>query len=383
MAKEKGGDAWAELLRTNPKVAESIALVVPQEMDKLFGEDEAAMIAEARANVTRLSDLASGAPKTGAGHMDRDQQAEWLRCALSRMNGFHTDPKADLDAEGVITQALTPIVDSAGGYTSPDDFWGEVEKKAEEPAVVWPLLTKRATKRRTVKKAEVTSYVTVNKGAAANVNAATTATEITETVPIFDEMQWDLEDFDARMPIKLDLLEESAVDIYQELIDLCADGYAIEREREPIVGTGHAFLRPLGLLDAAAGITTVPVGAAPTLAKILDFCSEIPQRYRSRAKLLMGGDTLFATVAQLAENVRAAEFLVGKIPEMLESAYVTEGKILGGDFSRYVVYQIRMFQIISSIAAERKTREVVVTECWTGRPTQTDAFRIATSVTYD
>ena len=80
--------------------------------------------------------------------------------------------------------------------------------------------------------------------------------------------------------------------------------------------------------------------------------------------------------------VRSAQYLAGLLPEMLESEYVAEGKIIGGDFSRYHVKYIRLLQVVTSIAAERKTQEIVVTETWTGKVVQTDAFRIATGITY-
>jgi len=371
----------------NPKVVEALAKIIPEEYSKLFGQELQVAIGQARTQIGRKAAVGAAAQRTGADAprlvMDHEQCADWLRCALSRLIGQPVMPNERLDADGVITQALTPTTDAAGGYLSPDEFVEEVEKREVEPQIIWPILTKRQTKRRTVIKAEVTSYITVNKGADANVNAAATATEITETVPVFSELEWNAEDSDARMPIKLDLLEESPINVYEELLALCADAFSIEHERQPLAGTGHANKQALGLLDSGAGITTVPISAAPTVANVLDFCAAIPQRYRNRARIVMGGDTLYAVIEELATNVRSAQFLVGKIPEMLESAHVTEGKILGGDFSRYVVYFIRLFQIITSIAAERKTREVVVTEAWTGQPTITDAFRIGTGVEYD
>jgi len=372
---------------SNPKVIEALARIIPQEHAKLFGAELAERIERARQTVDRTAAalaVAGGVGVTPDATMSHEQSAEWLRVTLQRMSGnYAVRPDAKLDEGGLVTQSLTPTTASAGAAMLPDEFVGEVEKQADEPAVIWPLLTKRATKSRTVKKPEITAYVTINKGPDAEVNSATTATEIVETVPTFDSLEWNLEDFDARMPVKLDLLEESPIDVYNELIALCADSFSIEHEREPLIGTGHTNERPLGLLAAAAGITTVAVSAAPTVGKVLDFASQIPLRYRRKAKIAMGSDTLYAVIATLAENVRAAQFLVGKLPEMIESEWVTEGKMLGGDFGRYVVYHIRLLQIISSIAAERKTREIVVTECWTGQPTITDAFRIGTDVSYD
>ena len=378
----------AATIMANPQVLEALARIVPAEHAKLFGAELADRMKEARATVDRRAAAAASAPAPDAGQsrlkLDREQSAEWFRCALFRLVGRpDVTPDSRLDADGLITQALTPTTGSAGGYLMPEDFVAEVEKKANEPAIVWPLLTKRPTKSRTVKKPEVTSYVTPNKGTAANVNSATTATAITATEPVFSQLEWNLEDFDARMPLKLDLIEESPINIYQELLDLCADGYAVYHENLPMVGRGHAtYQEPLGLLDSTAGITEVAISATPSVANILNFAKNIPQRYRARATMFMGAETISAVIAALAENVRAPQFLIDHIPPMKESEHVTEGKILGGDFSRYVVYHIRLLQVITSIAAERKTQEIVVTETWTGQPTIVDAFRIGTAVTY-
>jgi len=369
----------------SPQTVAALAKIVPDETLRLFDADLRQAIANAKADVNRTQAAlaVAAAPATGAGAiMDAEQSAEWLRCALGHMHGRMIPPREGLDADGLITQALNPVTGASGGYLMPEAFVAEVEKKALEPVVIWPLLTHRKTKSRTVKKPEVTAYPSVNKGTAAKVNSATTSDEIAETVPTFDELEWNLEDFDARMPIKLDLIEESPIDVYQELVALVADAYSIEHEREPLTGTGHANKRPLGIMDAATGITTIAIGAVPTVAVLLDFCAQIPLRYRRQAKLAMGSQTIYAVVAQLAANVNAAEFLLGRIPPMVESEHVEEGKILGGDFNRYVVYAIRLLQIVSSIVAERKTQEVVVTETWTGLVTQTDAFRIGTTVTY-
>ena len=368
-------------------LANLVKSMAAEEVVSLFGATLGEKIVKARKDVDRSDAIKSAVDAVAPAKpqdLSLEQKAEIFRCKMFRAVGRPdlAVPDAKLDADGIITQALTPTTGTAGAYTIGEDFRAELEKKPGVPQIIWPRIKKTPATSRTVKKPRVTTYITVNRGSSANVNSATTATEITETVPVFGQLEWNLEDFDARMPIKLDLLEESPIDVYQELIDLCRDAFDVEHERMPLIGQGHNHEEPEGLLMGVSGITTVAISAAPTVSNILDFASEIPARYRGNAVLVMNSDTLFAVAAVLAQNVRAAQYLVGKLPEMLESEYVVEGKILGGDLSRYEVQYIRLFQVVSSIAAERKTQEVVVTESWTGKAVQTDAFRIATGVTY-
>lgn len=374
--------------QTVERLAQISACIAKDEVAKMFGADLGAALLKAREVVaSREAAVAAAASvplgRTGLPVLDAEQSAEYIRCAFMRMLGrpMHA-PNPKLDSDGRITQALTSSTDSAGGYLVPDDFIAELEKRAAQQVTVWPLLRKRPTSRLTVVKPEVTTYITVNKGTSANMNSATTATEITVTEPVFDTITWTMRDFDARMPLKLDLIDESPLNVYQELIDLAADGFAIEREREPLIGTGSANSRPTGLLDSSAAITTFATSGADTVTEIMSSISQLPVRYRRNATILMSTQTIYHVAATLAENVRDAGFLAGLMPPLKESEYVTDGKLLIGDFNYYVVYYRYLMQVITSIAAERKTQEVVVTEKWDGLPTITDAFRIGTGVTY-
>lgn len=364
---------------------EALAKIWKEEHMRLLQPELAQAVANARANIDRSKAVAGIGGQTGKSRLlaEKEQRAEWLRCSLARSLGRPATPRVDLDVDGLITQALNPITGASGAYLLPDEFIPDVEHKEQEVQVVWPLLQKRQTKSRTVIKPEVTTYVSANKGTAAEVNSATTATEITVTQPVYAEIEWNLEDFDTRIPIKLDLLEESPINVYDELIWQIADAFSINHEQEPLVGTGHTtHKRPIGLLDTSGGITEVATSGADSVAEILRFMSNIPQRYRVRATCLLGPTTYYSVLSVLAQNIYAAQYLVGALPPLKESAFITEGKILGGDFSRYVVYYIRLMQVIQSIAAERKTMELVVTETWTGQPTIADAFRVGTGVTY-
>ena len=377
--------------RLSPEFILQLAPLVKDEHLKLFDAELAEALVQARKEIDRTNIVVAQDVPAPAGDVrlngvsldSQEQSAEYMRCAIARMCGvWNIKPDPRLDVGGRITQALTPISGAAGGYLLPDQFIQEVQKRADEPAVVWPHVNKRPATSRTVIKPEVTTYITPNQGTSASVNSATTATEITVTQPVFTQEQWDLEDSDARMPVKLDLLDESPIDVYQELIALCADAFSVTHENDVFNGTGHANLRALGVLNSSSGITSTATGADASMSTLLAFLAELPKRYRARAKTFMGSSTLFFLVQSLATNVRAAQFLQGFIPAMDDSEYIPEGIWVTGDWSRYVVYYLRFMSILTSIAAERKMQEIVVTECWTGKPTIVDAFRIGTTVGY-
>ncbi len=365
--------------QTVEKLASMTKTVVGEELKALFGEDLSVAIENAKQQRQNQEIIAKQlqAKKSRSKHesMSLEQQGEFFRCAIL---GGTPDP--DLDEDGVVTQALGPATPSKGGYAVPVDFQLGVEKKADEPAIVWPLITKRRTSRDSVTKREVTAYPSSNKGTAAKSSSTTSSDDVTEQEPTYGELTWTMRYYDMRTFIKIDLIEDSPDDIVQELMDLAADAFAIDHESEPIVGPGSGSSRPLGLMDASAGITTVDFGGAPTIARILNFAQEIPQRYRARSLMLMEGQTLFSIIAELAENVRAAQFLLNKLPNMEESAYVTSGKILAGDFSRYVVYINRLMYMMSGDSPRNFSKEITIVEKWDGQPVLTDAFRIATGV---
>ena len=371
----------------NEATVKALAQLVPETLAGMFQQELATAITNARAEVNREAGLALAVARkaiTGSQKMDPEQQADWLRCRIARLMGQPDQgvPDAQLDADGLVTQTLTITAGTSGAYLVPTDFVAEIEKRALTPSVVWPMVRKRPTNRSSVTKPEVTGYVTVNKGTAAKVNSATVTDVIAETVPTFSQLTWTMRDFDARMPAKLDLLAESPMGVYEELVQLAADGFTVQREYEVMRGTGSAAGRPIGIFDAASSVSTVAIAAAPTVANILDLIGNLPKRYAMGASALMGRQTLMAVISALAQNVRAAEFLIKHLPAMDDQEYVEEGKILVGDFNYYVVYHAHLMQLITGIAAERKTQEIVLTDRWDGQVTIEDAFRIGTTVTY-
>jgi len=393
----------AAVAAVNEETVRDLARILPpvvnEEYMKLFGAEMAQAIENARGDVNRQNAIAIAAAQptppmqlTGRGgslaKMEREQAAEYVRCAILHSSNKPYVVDEALDADGLITQSLTSATDAAGGYFMPDDFIAEINKRADEPSVVWPLVTKRPTRFKSVTQPTVTTYITPSAGVDAYADSATTATEIAVTEPVFDELTWTLRTMDARMPVKLDLLADSPQNLYQQLIDMAGDGFNVKREYYPLQGKGGTtykqpvgIMSVLGTLDAAASSASIQyarvgVLVSLTVKQVLDFMALLDPRYRARAVCVMPSATIFTVAEALATNVRAAQYLIGLLPPFKESGNLQANHIIAGDFSRYIVYHNRLMELVTSVAAERYTMEIVVVEKWDGQPTIYDAFKV-------
>ena len=359
--------------------------VISEQISTEFATQLGNAVAERQAMTAKIDALAE-AKISNMGMKPGDfryrQLNESLRCKFMDMNNraFEVDKK--LDADGWVTQSLASTVGSAGGFTVPTEFAALVERRNVEPSIVWPLLQKRPTGTDLVKSSEITTYITSNKGSDAKSRSATTSDEVTETVPVFGELTWTLVYFDARVPIKLNLLEDSHTDVVQLAVNLVAEAFLNDHEALPLTGTGQAN-NPTGILNIASGVTASTL-ATLTTTTVTDFVATLPQRYRTGQSplLLIGTKLFFKTALAFAEGIRSAEYLMDMLPPMKESANMPEGKMLIGDFDRYVVYYNPLMRMVSGVRPEKWTEEFVFQERWDGILPIADSFRIGNVTTY-
>lgn len=380
----------AKQLATNPQVTEWLAKMVKDEMLTAFSSASAEMLAKAKAEVTSrekaVAAAVSGMTETGRAKMNRHQMNEFWRCTTRRLagKGDGLKPAESLDADGIITQSLAESVGSAGGYmVLPEDATAEIHQQADEPLIIWPLLTKRPTSSDSVTSLEVTSYVTPSTGTAAKSTSATTADEVAVTEPVYGEVTWTLRAMDARVPIKLNLLDDAKVDLVGHINGLVADAFRTKQESWPIVGRGSAQQEAVGVLNAEAVITaeTVPTTG---VTDILEFVSKLPARYRiSGSHRLCAGSTMyFRVISTLAQNVNSAQYLMKALPLVVEAPYISTGKLIVGDWSYYIVYHNPLMKVVSGIDTKRFTLELVFQSRWDGKAVIQDAFRIGNVTTY-
>ena len=387
--------AKAQDVTINEQVVEQLARVLPGAVLGLFGPELANQIASAQSIIkdteARAAAAANAIINTPSGprpKMTTEQCGHWLQCKLGQVFGMPRPVDQAIDFNGLVTQALGPATGSAGGYLVPDDFVLDIERQAAEPANIWPLIAKRPTNRDSVTLPKETTGVTVNVGASALSQSTTYTDEITETTPVVEQLTWTMRYFDAFVPIKIDMLDDSPLNIMAYVTETVGDGFSYNRERMPLQGLGTSFSQPVGLVSGTtpgliAGITNITIGGALTLTNLLDgFVAEIPERYSARATLVMNRAQLFQTARLLATGVYSAQYLVSMLPPMRQSAYVPNGMILGGDFSRYVCYYNRLMQMVSQTKARTFTMDIAFVEKWDAQPTRVDAFRIANTITY-
>jgi HK97 family phage major capsid protein len=382
-AEQLGSDVIEQMHKAKATVENTQAVERTAEMLKQDGEGEAVKPQSSR-------------NRTFWAQYDAAQQAELFVGLMAQSAGqpFHLDAGLFPGDNGqqvmqqfvsgqLHRQALGGGTDSKGGYLIPDEFIPEIEKRAEEPAVIWPIITKRPTRRDVVTKAEITAYPTANTGDSANSSSTTTSDDITETEPTFGELTWTMRYMDARFLTKLDLLDDSPIAIMSELSEVVGDAFSEQREALPLTGSGSGSSEPAGILNDG-DITTVAIDAALTVDNLLDFNQEIPQRYRGRAHVIMSATNLFTVASKLAQNINAPQFLqqMGALPPMLESANMPDNKLLGGDFRRYVVYHNTLMRMVSATVPKKFSLDTVIVEKWDGQVTLADAFRIGTGVSY-
>lgn len=370
-------------------IAEQTKSIVSEEVQRLFGNDLGEAILNAREYIENKAELARLTPaqkrKEGQRVMSEEQCAEWLKCQVM---GYDPDP--DLDEDGIIsqaigrrvqTQALTPSTDATGGYLVPEDARLDIIRKADEPAIVWPLVNVQQTSAEAVTKPAITTYIAVNEGTDAKSSSATSSDDITENEPIYGQKTWTMRYFDNLFYAKIDLLEDSPIDVMADLMWQTSDAFSVKREYNVLQGPGSGSSLPLGLMTSGTGITSVDFGGAPTLARVLDFYRQLGQRYRTGAVAIMDGEIMYAIVEELATEVRSAQFLMDKLPPMLESAHMPANKLLVGQMRHYEVYYNRLMYMMSTPAPKKFSMEVSVVEKWDGQPVLTDAFLIGTNVT--
>lgn len=372
------------VLATNPALAEFLAGMVNDSVLRQLSSAKAEVLAKARNQVQKTDAVAQASLMSAAcpdPRMNYQQLNEFMRCAILDMRGQAAKPSKELDADGIITQTLTEAVGSAGGYAVQPEFISEVIKRNATPEKLWPLLNKKKTSKDAVKRWKVTTYVTPSKGSAAKSESATTTDKLAVTEPVFGEVDWALHAMDARVPIHLNMLEDPEADIVGECVDLVADGFRVYHEQLPLTGTGAS--EPLGMLKGTTGITQVTV-ASITTANIVGFLSNLPQRYRTGVApaCCMGSDIYFTTGLKFAEGIRSAQYLMDMMPKFVEVAYMTDGKILIGDFDRALVYYNPLMKMVSQTVAERWTLELAFQERWDIQVPLTDAFRIGNVTTY-
>jgi HK97 family phage major capsid protein len=412
--------AEAERNRTqpvSPALVELLAKIVPEEAGKALGNELRQSVEKARREIRREEALAGAVADavqfsaTPRRPLAREQKAELFRLTIARTAAAMLGPQCtmsqevnkELDEGGVITQAydnnvrraaqtqaLTPTSIAAGAPLVPPDWQADIIAALLPPARIFPLIQSWPTNREHIIESGYLTEPQFNEG----VNAISAATDyledLTETSPTFQEFDWYMCYCDALLPIKLDLLDDSPLGLYERLTARYAERLSLKRELQLLVGNGVAQKQPMGLLKTSInGISTVAINTSiSTVAQFLAAAANLPYAYRygNKARMLMSSTDLFNLVALLAVTVHSPEYFAENmdvLPVLMECPFIPSGTTLFGNFKAgYVAFVNTLMRMVSEVHAKRFTLDTAIVMKWDGKVVVPDAFRMMTGITY-
>ncbi len=211
-------------------------------------------------------------------------------------------------------KTLTVGLDSAGGFTVPEDYQVELIKKVATVATVRANARVVQTSRDSAKWPKV-AYTTDDKYTSGvrmtwTGESPSTSTAHRVTDPVFGLYTIPVHTAMASMPLSNDLLEDSAFDIAGIAADLMGEAFGLGENDAFWNGTG--INRPMGILTQvdAGGPASVALGAtdAPTANGIIDLAYALPSQYEANAKWYMAKATE-KTIRKLRTDGTSGDFL--------------------------------------------------------------------------
>ena len=201
-------------------------------------------------------------------------------------------------------KALSESLDTEGGYTVPVDFQAELIRQLADFTFVRGMATQRVTSRDSVslprlKGATGGDANIFSSGATITWGGETVA--VTETNNAFENVVVPIYKMRALIKISRDLLDDSAVNIEQEVMTSLLESIGLEEDRVFIAGTG--VLRPRGItLDS--DITTVSSATASTVKAddLFDMISSLPTQYAKNASWTLARAT-WNTIRKLKDGM--------------------------------------------------------------------------------
>lgn len=202
-------------------------------------------------------------------------------------------------------KTLTEAIDTAGGFTVPEDFHTELVKKIATMATIRSLARVVTTSRDSAKWPRV-KYTTDNKYTSGvrltwTGESPSSATVARVTDPVFGQIVIPVATAMASMPVSNDLIEDSAFDVLGIGSDLIAEAFALGENDTFINGTGSG--QPMGFLTQVDG---TPTGDVPTSTVsgttssltadgMIDLYYAMPAQYRRNARFIMNSGSMKVT----------------------------------------------------------------------------------------
>lgn len=200
-------------------------------------------------------------------------------------------------------KTLTEGVDTAGGFTVPEDYHIEMIKKVATQAAIRPLARVVQTSRDIASWPRI-KYTTDNKYTSGvrmtwTGESPASATTARVTDPVFGIIKIPVHTAMASMPLSNDLIEDSAFDMLGMSSDLFSEAFALGEDDIFINGTGAN--QPYGIVtgvDAVSGdsVASVVSGTTATVTAdgLIDLYFGLPTQYRRNARFIMNSGTMKA-----------------------------------------------------------------------------------------
>lgn len=279
-----------------------------------------------------------------------------------------------------------------GGFLVPEDFQAEVIRDLAGFAVIRPVARVMPTSRSTLVFPAVAAgtdpYPSGFAGSWKPEGYVTGGTAPTvQNKPTFGQERIPVHSWQPdAIEITTELIEDSAAPLDSILAEIIAETKALDEDTAFIKGNGVG--RPLGLVDAGAGITTVVSGDANLLKYngLVDLFTGLPAQYRQNGKFLMNSAT-YGKVLQLADTNNLPLFppgmqvgtLWGKailFSEFVASVAANALAIVFGDFRYYGIAERRELRIQRLTERFAPNIGLLPTARLGGQPLRKAAFRI-------
>lgn len=258
-------------------------------------------------------------------------------------------------------RAQSTGTESAGGYTVPEGFSGEIDKAMAAWGPMWDATIVRELNTSTGNHLPwPTVDDTSQTGESKAENAA--ATDDGSGDVVFGEKSFDAYVYDTKIVrIPFELLQDSAFDMEALLNDLF--GERLGRRANTVLTTGTGTNQPHGIVTASSLGKTAASGTALDSDEIIDLFHSVDPAYRGSPKCRWQfNDTTLAAIRKLKDgqgnylwqmgDVRTGEpdRLLAKpysVNQAMASPGLSAKPIIFGDHSRYIVRKVRGFTVMT------------------------------------
>lgn len=308
--------------------------------------EEARAAAEDRQNTPEYKEVFTKSLRFGAASLDTEER-EVL------MSG-----RANIPAEA---RAQSTGTDSAGGYTVPEGFSGEIDKAL---ALWGPMWDGNIVRELNTGTGNPLPWPTVDDtSATGRIKSENASVDDDGSDDVtFGEKVLNAYIYDTGMVrVPLELLQDSAFDIESLMNDLF--GERLGRTANEVLTTGTGTNQPHGIVTASSAGKTATAAAALDSDELIDLLHSVDPAYRQSPQCRwMFNDSTLAAIRKLKDGQgnylwQMGDVRTGEPDRILGNPYsvnqamadigASAKPIIFGDFSRFIVRKVMGFQVMT------------------------------------